>query len=446
MVSREPARRDDADPTITGGAPACESANPVADYQAEAAVNLRNQRLRRPDPATTDGHDSEADDAALRPDPYGVGQDALAAIDAPDVDPETLYRAKMFDRPEEDLTAEPATWGLRGRLNAAFGAHMRPKHVSAEVRFRQSVRTVQQPLPGCSVVSVMNPKGGSGKTITSIMLGATFGKHRGHGVAVFDASESSGSLGDRAARTTDPELTVWDLLAHAGELASSSAVSGSLNAFLRRQPTMEDILASDNSTIQSRSIGWDECAAVMAVLRRHRDLIILDTATNPLAENWQWAIEHSDVLVVPLPLRMDIAKQVFLMLDGITARGKQHLLASTVIVTCMTPDSSPELSQLIYDDLRALGVPEGKFVEAPYDAALARGDRIVYRDLPASTVEAYTNVTALVADALGAARRAAAFEYSDSFAPEPVYRRPPEQQNLSQLTHFDIRRDRRRGA
>ncbi|MBY6412866.1 ParA family protein [Rhodococcus sp. BP-252] len=415
--------------------------NPVADYQAESAVNLRSQRLRRPDPQP-DETDTASADSDLAPDPYGVGQDALAAIDAPEVDPDALYRARMFDRVEEDLTAEPATWGLRGRVNAAFGAHMRPKPNTPEVRFRQSVHTVQQPLPGCSVVSVMNPKGGAGKTPTALMLGATFGTHRGQGVAVWDASESTGSLGDRAARTTDPELTVWDLLEHAGELASTSAVSGSLNAFLRRQPTMDDILAADNSTTQSRSIGWDECAAVMAVLRRHRDLIVVDTGNNPLADNWQWAVQHSDVLVVPLPLRMDIAKQVYLMLDGIAARGYGHLLASTVVVTCMTPDSSPELSQVIFDDLSDLGIAPGNFVEAPYEPALARGGRIVYKDLPAATIEGYTNVTALVADALGDARRAAAFEYTDPHSPESLHRHPPER-SLPQLSHFDRRRSRR---
>lgn len=433
MTSREPHRDDDHIDTAN------EVVDPVASYDAESAVNLRNQRLRRPGAANP--ADNESADSDLTPDPYGVGQDALAAIEAPDVNPETLYRAKMFERREEDLTAEPAAWGLRGRLNAALGAKMRPKHLSAEVRFRQSVSVVQQPLSGCSVVSVINPKGGSGNTITSVMLGATFGKHRGQGVTVWDACESTGSLGDRAARTTDPELTVWDLLAHAGELASSSAVSGSLNAFLRRQPTMEDILASDNSTTQSRSIGWDECAAVMAVLRRHRDLIIVDTGNNPLADNWQWAVQHSDALVVPLPLRMDMAKQVYQMLDGIAVRGYGHLLASTVVVTCVTPDSSPELSAMIYDDLRDLGVLEGNFVEAPYEPALARGDRINYKDLPASTIEAYTNVTALVADTLGAARRQAAFEYSDSFAPEPVYRHP--ENDLPQLSQWERRRGRR---
>ncbi|MDZ7931257.1 MAG: ParA family protein [Rhodococcus sp. (in: high G+C Gram-positive bacteria)] len=417
--------------------------NPVAGYDAEDTVNLRAQRLRRPETEPGEQNVAETIDEPA-PDPYGVGQDALAAVDAPAVDAQALYRARLFDRQEEDLTAEPAEAGLRGRLNAALGTHLRPKPTSTEVRLRQSIRVVQQPLPGCSVVSVINPKGGAGKTPTSVMLGSTFGKHRGHGVTVFDASESLGSLGDRAARTTDPELTVWDLLDHAHELASSAAVSGSLSAFLRRQPTMEDILAADNSANRERNLGWDECAAVMAVLRRHRELIVIDTAANPLAESWQWAVQHSDALVVPLPLRLDIARQVYQMLEGIVARGYGHLLSSTIVVTCATPDSNPQLATAVFEDLRNLGVQDGNFIQAPYEPALARGDRIVHKDLPPATIEAYTNVTALVADNLAAVRRDAAYQFTDPYSPQPVYRQPDTAP--PQLSQWERRSRDRRGA
>ncbi|WP_084727260.1 MinD/ParA family ATP-binding protein [Rhodococcoides yunnanense] len=397
--------------------------NHVADYEAEAAVNLRAQRLRRPNVDDTEPEPNDREASA--PDPYGVGQDALAAVDDWD-ESERPYRAQLFDHHDSDPTTQPATWGLRGRLNAALGARLRPKDLSTEARYRTSIRTVQQPLPGCSVVSVINPKGGSGNTITAAMLGSTFGRHRGTGVVVWDACESTGSLGDRAARTTDPELTVWDLLAHASDLASSAAVSGALNTFLRRQPTMEDVLASDNSMTNGQSIGWDECAAVMAILRRHRDLIVIDTGNNPVADNWQWAVAHSDVLVVPLPLRLDMAKQVYQMLDSLISRGLEHLLASTIVVTCVTPDAAPESTPMIFQDLHHLGIPRENFVQAPYEPVLARGERIQYSELPAETIEAYTNVTALVADTLAEARRATTQQYSDPVSPKSLYRRPSD--------------------
>ena len=88
--------------------------NPVAGYEAEDTVNLRAQRLRRPEsePDEQPAEDSHAD---ATPDPYGVGQDALAAVETPDVDPAAFYRARLFDRQEEDPTAEPAA-GVTGSI------------------------------------------------------------------------------------------------------------------------------------------------------------------------------------------------------------------------------------------------------------------------------------------------------------------------------------------
>ncbi|MFI5436174.1 hypothetical protein ACHMZP_30715 [Rhodococcus baikonurensis] len=199
-----------------------------SNYDAEIPVNLRSQRLRRqpvpdPEPAPSesvepdpvvDEADTEAFDEveAGYADPYAVGQDALAANEEPAPLAEVGYAGRRFEREGNDIDNSPATWGWRGRVNAAAGMKMAPKPDSAEVRFRQSITRIQQTLPGCMVVSVISLKGDAGKTSTTIALANTFGRHRGHGVVAWDANESTGSLGDRAARTTDPELGPWDVL------------------------------------------------------------------------------------------------------------------------------------------------------------------------------------------------------------------------------------------
>ena len=420
----------------TDEGPAVSTPNPLEDYEAEATVNLRGQRLRRPEPTPADDQAAEPEetvDAPTEPDPYGVGQEALAAnSDAQPAKFTARPRAGLFDPREYNVTDEPATWGARGRINAATGLKLRPKHDSGEVRFRSSVQQIQQSLPGCSVVAVANPKGGAGKTPTTVTLSATFGRHRGQGVVAWDASESIGTLGDRAARTTDPELGVWDVLEHAAELCSTSAVSGALGAFLRRQPTMDDILAADTSTTRDRGIGWAECAALMAVLRRHRDLIFIDTGNNPLAGNWQWTIAHADLLVIPIPVRVDMAKQAFHMLDGIMARGYGHLVSSAVVLLTTPTGADPQLESLIVDELSALGVQQ--FMQVGYEPMFAAGDRIVYDRLQSATVEAYTNIAALIADNLAELGRARTQQLSDPYAPEAMHR-PPE---------VDVRTDRGR--
>ncbi|WCT06207.1 MinD/ParA family ATP-binding protein [Rhodococcus qingshengii] len=402
-------------------------------YDAEIPVNLRSQRLRRqpaPDPVSveeaepdtaadeTDTESFEEADAGYA-DPYEVGQDALAEIDDPEID----FRG--FERDTHAIDTGPATWGWRGRVNAAAGLRMAPKPDSAEVRFRQSVTRVQQSLPGCMVVSVIGLKGDAGKTSTTLTLANTFGTHRGRGVVAWDANESTGTLGARAARTTEPELGPWDVLERAHDLTSAGAVSGELGRYLRLQPTHDEVLAADNSSSVERGIGWDECAAIMAVLRRHRDLIFIDTGNEPVAASWRWAVQHSNLLVIPLPLRRDTALLSLEMLDTITASGFGHLVRSAFILTVMTPGSDAKLEAELVERLGKRGVPASNVIRVPYEPAFTSGERILYDRLLPSTIEAYTNVAAEIADALAASVYGRAPEYVEPYIPEHFHRPDP---------------------
>lgn len=377
----------------------------MANYHSEAPVNLRAQRLRRrdPEPAT----EPEVVEAATPepeaiPDPYHVGQAALVPEQAEPIRQSGSRR--LFD--EQALAADnaPATWGLRGRMNAALGLRMKPKEDSAEVRFRASVNTIQRTLPGTAMVTVANTKGDAGKTSTLVTLSAIFGRHRGSGVVAWDASESGGTLGARAARTTEVERTVWDLLDNAAKLVGPDAVAGDLAAYLRRQPTRDEVLAGDTDSSHDETLGWNECAAIAAVLRRHRDLMFVDTANNPQAPSWQWAVQNCDLLVVPLPMRSDMAGQAYAMLEGLAKRGFEHVVRGAVVLLCATPGASPALEDRIVTGFEALGVET--FVRMPYEPTFATGERIDLDRLTQESVEAWTNVAAIVADRLGEALNA----------------------------------------
>lgn len=412
-------------------------------YGTEQPVELRRQRLRRqPDPdadsVAPDSAESSDDEGDQYADPYLVGQDALAANEEPQpLSPQSAHRG--FGTDDTDVDASPAKWGWRQRVNAALGLSLAPPADSPEARFRHSVRQIQQPLPGCMVVSVINLKGDAGKTSTTTMLANTFGQHRGRGVVAWDANESTGTLGDRAARGADRELGPWDVLENAHALASTSAVSGSLGHYLRLQPTHDEVLAAETSTSGERGIGWDECAAVMAVLRRHRDLIFVDTGNNAIASNWQWAVQHSDLLVIPLPLRRDAAIQALRMLDGIAARGFEHLVASAVVLTVVTPGSDAGLEAEIVEEFGRLGVRT--IMRVPYEPMFATGGRIRQEQLQDTTVEAYTNVAATIADMLAGAAHNRTAEYFDHDAPQE-FRRPSDAPR--RLPRRDVAADRYR--
>ena len=382
----------------------------IENYHTEKPVDLRAQRLRRrePAPVVEPVVEPEVDKAAnlgAVPDPYHVGQAALT--------PQTEEmprrgRGLPFAEPAHNTDDAPAKWGTRGRLNAALGLKLKPKEDSAEVRFRASVDTIQRTLPGTSMVTFANPKGDAGKTSALLIVSAMFGLHRGSGVVAWDASEFGGTLGIRAARTTDVERTVWDLLDNASRLAGPDAVAGELAGFLRRQPTRDEVLAGDTDSSHDDMLGWDECAAVAAVLRRHREVMFVDTANNPQASSWRWAVQNSDLLVVPLPIRTDMADKAYGMLKGLLKRGFEDIVRGAVVLLCATPGSSAALEERIVTNFEELGVE--LFVSVPYDPFFATGERIELDRLTQESVEAWTNVAAMVADRLAEALYARAAE------------------------------------
>lgn len=328
---------------------------------------------------------------------------------------------------------DPAEWGWRGRLNA-LGMHLRPRPESDEVRHRQDIERIRQPLSGFWKVAVLNVKGGMGKTPTTIMLGNSFGQYRGGGVVLWDSNESKGTLSERAATSAAPnggQPSVWDVLEHASELAGPNAQSGALSHFLRKQPTMDEILASDQSSKRMKAIGAAECAAIEAVLRRHRSGVIIDTGNDDTSPNWQWVTENVHQVVIPMPYRRDAAAKVVQMLDGMHARDLSALVSTAIVALAPAPGASDLDRDDIIEELRGQGVH--RFMDMPYEPAFeGAGARIVYQRLPLTTRVAYAELAAEIADSL-AKSRSRAVEFDAGMVPQSIAR-PAE---------YDVRGTRR---
>jgi MinD-like ATPase involved in chromosome partitioning or flagellar assembly len=373
-----------------------------SDYSAERPVNLREQKLRprtdaesatlrlRPDSPAHPG--GEARDPA---DPYGVGAGhavsvAISAAELDELREEQLRR--VLGRPA-GVESDPATWGWRGKANA-LGARLTPAR--EEIEFRRAVERIRQPLPGTPLIVVCNPKGGGGTTPAALMLSAIFGRHRGHGVVAWDNNETRGTLATRAATAPKAVPTTWDLLEHAAQLCSADVVASALGRFLLPQPTGDEVLASDQSSKRARMIGEDECTAVLAVLRRHRTMVVVDTGNNERGEAFLWSIRHATQLVVPLTYRRDAAHMVLRTLDGIAARGHEELVRSAIVVLAEGTATTPAAREAVHEALARAEI--STILHVPVDADLAGGERIVFSRLADPTVRAWTQVAAVVAD------------------------------------------------
>ncbi|MGW5383905.1 MinD/ParA family ATP-binding protein [Nocardia sp. NPDC003963] len=371
------------------------------DYSAERPVNLRDQKLRpradgdtaplrlRPD-APTGG------DTADPADPYGVGADRGAAVAISAAELEELREEQLrrvLGRPA-GVESDPAQWGWRGKANA-LGARLKPSQ--DEIDFRRAVERIRQPLPGTPLIVVCNPKGGGGTTPTALMLSNIFGRHRGHGVVAWDNNETRGTLATRAAAAAKAVPTTWDLLEHAAQLCSADVVASAVGRFLLAQPTGDEVLASDQSSKRAHMIGEAECTAVLAVLRRHRTMVVVDTGNNERGEAFRWSIRHATQLVVPLTYRRDAAHMVLRTLDGIAARGHEDLVRSAIVVLAEGTATSPAAREAVHEALARAEI--NTVLHVPVDADLAGGERLVFSRLAEPTVRAWTRVAAVVADA-----------------------------------------------
>lgn len=402
------------------------------DYTAEQPVDLRRQRLRIGSDDggpgitdDTDGHSKPADSedgenevataGGQERDPYGVGEH-LAGPSVPSAqEVATVREARlaMLLKPAPGVHTDPARWGWRGRANA-FGLRLRPARSGVEVTYRCAVERIRQPLPGTPVILVANPKGGSGKTPTTVLLAALFGRHRGGRVVAWDAHEACGTLAARAA-CCPSQHSVWDVLAHARELCTANADASGLARFLQRQPSLDEILASDQIPGGSVCIGRDECAAILAVLRRHREMVVVDTGNNDRAEGFRWAVANATQLVVPIIARRDVIVSALRLLDGIAEDGHEELAARAVIALCVVGPQPDDVTET----LAAAGI--ARIVRVPFDPVLAGGDRVVVSRLGRNSVRAWTEVAATVADSVAETLAARHLPMESRFVPDAMW-------------------------
>ena len=143
---------------------------------------------------------------------------------------------------------EPAaTIGMRAALNKGSLGLVKLPPGRREQELRQDVEMVRRNFGGLRQVTVVNPKGGAGKTVAILLLAMTFGQKRGGYVLAWDNNETQGTLGMRAQQDFHSR-TVRDLLRDLGQFRGAHGRVGDLSQYVRAQGEgMFDVLASDES-------------------------------------------------------------------------------------------------------------------------------------------------------------------------------------------------------
>ena len=318
---------------------------------------------------------------------------AQPRFDQPAVPPtaeEFAARRAHRPRPPEPTMGMPALI-----LRVTFGT-VSPQLSKREIEYRDAVAKVRRNFGGLRQVTVVNPKGGAGKTVAVLMTAMTFGQNRGGYVLAWDNNETQGTLGMRSQQDYHVH-TVRDVLRALPSFQNSGKV-GDLTPFVRSQgEAMFDVLASDESATAGEMLTADAFKNIREVVARFYKLIVVDTGNNVRAANWQAAIDATDQLVVTMSARGDSAETAARMLDHLDQTGRHELVRRAVTVVAM-PASRKDVDLAAIQ--RHFAARTRAVLLAPYERLLDSGEPIRYGELSSRTRNAWLRIGAAIAEGL----------------------------------------------
>ncbi|NNH53177.1 AAA family ATPase, partial [Promicromonospora citrea] len=292
---------------------------------------------------------------------------------------------------------EPATRGFRGLLTKV-GLRVGPSE--DERAERADERAVSQHWPGPRTISMVNGKGGAGKTPSTVLLAAVFAHYGGAGVVTWDNNQTRGTLGWRTEQGPH-ESTLLDLLPQTDRLLGPSAQAADLARYVHHQTRDRfDVLRSKPIAMANEQrIEPQDVDAIHAVLSKYYRMILIDSGNDESDPMWQRMIDHTDQLVVATTTRDDHAEAGALLLEALATRdGRSAYLAQQAVVVVSQADQKEPAGELerVADGYRSLA---RAVVTIPFDPAMVDG-HLRYGALRPDTRRAWLSAGAAVAGGL----------------------------------------------
>lgn len=282
----------------------------------------------------------------------------------------------------------PAEKGVRSVLRLRPGTSERGERIAratAATAFRRPV-----------TITVANPKGGSGKTPTTLLLAGALGQARGGGVVAWDNNELRGNMHLRT-HDTNARSTVTDLLQAMTMLTQPDARLGDVGAYLRHQVSGQyDVLTSATTTYaQIEARDFDQ---IHRLLSRFYKVLVIDTGNNEGSSNWREAMKASDVLVIPIKWKSLSCAAAVQMLEELDHQGPdaQRLIRRAVIAVSNGPgDVNKDVEKQLrpYFESRAAAV-----IDIPTDQHIAAEGPLDHSALQPATRRAALDLAAKVAE------------------------------------------------
>lgn len=355
------------------------------DQLLETQLPDNTDHEENPNQVTKNTQASPADSAPRQPGPEA----------APASRREARLQRESFLTPTS--TEAPASKGVRGLLSSV-GIRMNPS--AKERAEREDVRAISQHWPGPRTIAVANGKGGAGKTPTTILLSAVFGRFGGGTVLAWDNNQTRGTMPWRTEQGPH-DSTVLDLLPEADSLLAVGAQSADLAHYLHHQPAdrYEVLRSKPSSLADQQRFGADVLDKIHNVASKFFRLIIIDSGNDETDPLWQAMIAQTDQLVVPTSTADDKTEGAALLLEDLAESSPhgEHLADNAVVVV----SQAEQLTKSTYRHRVAQRFEPiaREVVEVPFDPAMVSG-HLAWDALQPATQRAWIAAGAAVARGL----------------------------------------------
>jgi len=271
---------------------------------------------------------------------------------------------------------------------------------SAKVRAHQEMddRIRRQFDGGARFVPILTRKGGVGKTTVTALLGMALADARDDRIIAVDANPDRGTLSERVSKQT--RLTVRDVVTRAAAIGNFT----DFTALVSRDETRLDILASDTDPLLSEAFDENDYNVVADLAARFYSIVLTDCGTGIVHSVMRATLQRADSVVIVSGGSVDEARLASETLTWLEANGYGELVRNS-IVAINTATQGTNLIRLeeIESHFRSR---VREIVRIPYDAQLAAGSVVSYKDLQPITQLAARTLAALVVEGLPADQNA----------------------------------------
>jgi MinD-like ATPase involved in chromosome partitioning or flagellar assembly len=317
----------------------------------------------------------------------------FAGAQYPNNFPQQEYRSQAEQVSSQQLIKKdkrPPSSGWRKSLHSITGGALNLGESPADLRRRELIARINQPLRGCYKIAMLSLKGGVGKTTTTTTLGSTFSSLRGDRVIAVDANPDRGTLALKIPRETT--ATVRHLLRDASRITKYSDV----RAYTSQSPARLEVLASEQDPAVSEAFSEDDYRRTVALLEHFYNIVLTDCGTGLMHSAMKGVLDEANQLVLVSSGSVDGAQTSAATLDWLEAHGYGDLVAKSV---CVINSVRPKSGKVDLDKLSAHFQQRCRaVVRLPFDEHLEEGAEIALDQLAPETRLALLELAAVVAD------------------------------------------------